>query len=76
MEVGNFTSFGKEIKKRLVDLNRNQNWLIGEVAAATGLYFDNSYLYKIMTGKLSTPSITTAIMEILDISHSYDTPTQ
>lgn len=60
--------FGKEIKKKLVDMDRNQNWLIEKVAATTGLYFDRSYLHKIMTGQLNTPKIIQAIREILDIS--------
>lgn len=62
------TVFGKEIKKRLVDLDRNQNWLIEQVKERTGLYFDDSYLYKIMVGKLPAPKITQAIREILDLS--------
>ena len=33
-------NFGKEIKKRLVDIDKNQEWLITEVRADTGLYFD------------------------------------
>lgn len=31
-------NFGKEIKKRLVDIDKNQEWLITEVRADTGLY--------------------------------------
>ena len=44
------TPFGKDIKRRLVDLDRNQTWLMEEVRKRTGLYFDSSYLYKITTG--------------------------
>ena len=61
-------SFGKEIKKRLVDIDKTQDWLIDQVANKTGLYFDGSYLHKVMTGKLNTPRIVQAIKEILDIS--------
>lgn len=60
--------FGKEIGKRLIDLDKPQLWLIDEVRKKTGLYFDDSYLYKIRTGQLSTPKIVQAICEILDIS--------
>ena len=67
MGVATFTPFGKEIKKRLVDADRDQNWLIKQVSIWTGLYFDRSYLHKIMTGKLNTPGIVTAICEILEI---------
>ena len=71
MGVATLTPLGKEIKKRLVDAERDQNWLIKQVAESTGLYFDRSYLHKIMTGKLNTPGIVLAIRKILDIP---DTP--
>ena len=67
MARANCTDFGKEIKKRLVDLDKNQAWLIDEVSAKTGLYFDGSYLYKVMTGQLNTPKIIEAICDILGI---------
>lgn len=60
-------SFGKEIKKRLVDIDKNQEWLIAQVKVDTGLYFDCSYLYKIMRGQIATPSIVSSICKILDI---------
>lgn len=68
MGVATLTQFGKEIKKRLIDLEKDQNWLIGQVSKKTGKYFDTSYLSKIMTGKLNTPGIVSAIREILNIS--------
>lgn len=61
------TEFGKTIEKKLIDLERPQNWLIEQVRAQTGLYFDSSYLYKIKTGKLATPKIVRAIQEILGL---------
>lgn len=60
-------NLGREIKKRLIDLNKTQEWLITEVKADTGLFFDSSYLYKILTGKLATPKIITSIKKILGI---------
>ena len=72
MEIATITPFGKEIKKRLVDLDHNQSWLIDQVTERTGLYFDRSYMNKIMKGQLCTPKIVQAICEILDIS---DAPT-
>lgn len=57
--------FGKEIKKRLVDLDQSQEWLIEEVRRDTGLYFDNGYLYKILTGTRSAPRIVQSIRTIL-----------
>lgn len=65
--MANLTLFGKECKKRLIDLDKPQTWLIEQVRAATGLYFDDSYLYKIQTGQLSTPKIVGAIKEILEM---------
>ena len=61
------TDFGKAIMKRLVDLEKQQQWLIEEVASRTGLYVDSSYLFKIKTGQLATPKIIAAICEILEI---------
>lgn len=61
------SDFGKTIKKRLIDMDKNQVWLIERVKEETGLYFDSSYLYKISTGRLNTPSIVGAIRKILDI---------
>lgn len=65
--MSSVSSYGKEIKKRLVDIEKNQNWLIDQVKERTGLFFDSSYLHKIMTGSLKTPSIVAAINEILNI---------
>ena len=73
MEKNALTPFGKAIKKKLVDLDKSHSWLIEQVTKLTGLYFDRSYLHKIMTGKLDTPKIIQAIDEILDIS---DAPTE
>lgn len=57
MDIATITPFGKEVKKRLVDLDRNQSWLIEQVSKRTGLYFDSSYMSKILKGQLCTPKI-------------------
>lgn len=62
-----FTDFGKAIKKQLIELGKPQNWLIDEVKAKTGLYFDNPYLFKIMTGKYENPKIVESIKQILEM---------
>lgn len=59
--------FGKEIKKRLVDINQTQEWLISEVSQDTGKYFDSGYLHRILRGELSTPGIVASIRKILDL---------
>ena len=69
--MAHLTAFGKDIGKRLIDLDKPQNWLIEEVRNKTGLYFDDSYMYKIKTGQLSTPKVVQAICEILEI-RDYD----
>jgi hypothetical protein len=46
---------------------KTQAWLIKEVTARTGLFLDDSYIYKILTGQRSAPKIVKAISEILDI---------
>ena len=63
------TPFGKEVKKRLIDLDKEQKWLIESVARRTGLYFDDSYLWKICNGLLKPPKIIEAICDILDIEY-------
>lgn len=62
-----FCSFSKEIKRKLVDIDQKQNWLIEQVRFKTGQYFDCGYLYKIMTGEKATPKIVAAIRDILDL---------
>lgn len=65
--MAKLSEFGKDISKRLIDLDKPQTWLIEEVRNRTGLYFDDSYMYKIKTGQLSTPKVVQAIRDILEI---------
>lgn len=65
--MAQLTVFGKGVKKRLIDIDRNQLWLEREVAARTGMYVDNGYMYKILTGKRAAPKIVQAIREILNL---------
>lgn len=68
MKKGKITQYGKEIKKKLVDIDKTQTWLIEKVKEKTGLYFDDSYLYKIMTGTNRPQKIIMVINEVLEIS--------
>ena len=61
------TAFGKQVKKRLVDIDKNQSWLIDEVRKRTGLFVDSGYLWRILTGARHAPRVTEAICEILNI---------
>lgn len=65
--MAQITDFGKTVKKKLIDFERSQQWLIERVKAQTGLYFDGSYLYKILIGRAASPKIVKAICEILSI---------
>ena len=44
--------FGKAVKIRLIEMNKTQAWLIEQVKERTGDFFDSSYLYRILSGKL------------------------
>ena len=69
--VEGITAYGKAIKSKLNDMSKTQNWLVSEVANRTGLYFDTSYLHKVMTGRLKTPGIINAINEILEMPEQF-----
>ena len=61
------TEFGKEIGKRLVELNQNSTWLVKQVKERTGLYFDHSYLHKIKIGTNRNHKVVSAIREVLSL---------
>ena len=66
------TSFGKSIKVALINKGKTQAWLIGKVKENTGLFFDSSYMYKILTGTQKNPKIINAIREILELEEKGD----
>ena len=49
------TVFGKEVKKKLVDIGQSQAWLMDKINGKTGLFIDSGYMYKILTGKRNAP---------------------
>ena len=63
--MATLTEFGKQVKIKLIQMDKPQKWLNEEVIKRTGLYFDDSYLHRIVTGKNSNPKIVSAIKEIL-----------
>lgn len=67
MQTAGLPLLAKQIKKRLVDMERTQAWLIEQVANRTNLYFDRSYMHKVQTGQLASPKIVQAIREILEL---------
>lgn len=64
------TEYGKTVKKKLIDLDKSQAWLISEVKNETSLYLDSAYLSHILTGKRNAPKIKTIINNILDIKEN------
>lgn len=67
-----FTPFGLCVKTELLRKGKTQTWLQSKVTEQTGLFLDDSYIYKILTGQRSAPKIVSAICEILEIP---ETPT-
>jgi hypothetical protein len=67
--------FGKQVRIRLIELDKTQEWLIEQVKERTGDFFDSSYLHRILSGKLlcetgrnGKPGKATVIREILGLS--------
>ena len=65
--MAQFTEFGKDVKKVLIDVGETQDWLMKQIESNTGLFVDSGYLYKIFTGQRSAPKIVQAIRQILDL---------
>ena len=68
-------NFGKQVKIRLIELDKTQEWLINQVKEKTGDFFDSSYLHRILSGKLPAengrngkPGKAAVIREILGLS--------
>ena len=67
MNESKFSDFGLCVKTELLRRGKEQKWLEAEVSARTGLYVDNSYMYKVLTGQRNAPKVVAAIREILSI---------
>lgn len=58
--------FGKEVKKRLIDMDKSQKWLIDELhKRLPHKYIDRSNLNKILKGEYNSPEIVSAIKKII-----------
>jgi hypothetical protein len=55
------------VKTELLRRGKDQKWLEEAVSEKTGLFMDNGYMYKILTGKRNAPKVVEAIREILNI---------
>lgn len=67
MRKANFTKFGIEVKKALVERGWSYTDLAQEVRKKTGMHCDSPYISRILTGVRSPEKITAAIEEILNI---------
>ena len=67
MNCSKFTDFGLCVKTKLLRMGKEQKWLEEAVSDKTGLFVDNGYMYKILTGQRNAPKIVDAICEILNI---------
>ena len=67
MNCSKFTDFGLCVKTELLRQGKDQKWLEAVVSEKTGLYVDNGYMYKILTGQRNAPKIVAAICEVLNI---------
>lgn len=63
-----FTSYGIKVKSRLLEINKTQNWLIAQLKTDTGMFIDSSLLNKVLTGRVDSKRIVSAIDDILEIS--------
>lgn len=72
MNLSKFSDFGLCVKTKLLRIGKSQKWLEEAVSEKTGLYVDNGYLYKILTGQRNAPKIVDAICEILSIKITED----
>ena len=68
-------NFGKQVRIRLIEMDKTQEWLIEQVKERTGDFFDSSYLHRILSGKLpgdtgrnGKPGKATVIREILGLT--------
>lgn len=65
--MSKFSNFGLCVKTELLRMGKTQKWLEEAVAEKTGLFVDNGYMHKILTGQRNAPKIIAAICEILNI---------
>ena len=62
-----FCEFGKEVKKRLVDIGQTQSWLAEEVAKDTGLRVDAAYLSNTLAGRRKSARVVNSIKKVLEM---------
>ena len=70
VNMSKFSDFGLCVKVRLLQIGKDQKWLEETVSDKTGLFLDNGYMYKILTGQRKAPKIVSAICDVLDIPNA------
>lgn len=61
------TDWAKQVKHRLIDIEKSQKWLCSEIEKSTGLSVDSGYLRRIFLGERNPPRVIAAVNEILGI---------
>ena len=67
LNCSKYSDFGLCVKTELLRMGKEQKWLEEAISEKTGLYVDNGYIYKILTGQRNAPKIVEAIREILNL---------
>ena len=67
MNCSKFSDFGLCVKTELLRQGKSQKWLEEAINEKTGLFVDNGYMHKILTGQRNAPKVVSAICEILNI---------
>lgn len=67
MKTCKYTEFGLCVKTKLLQLGKEQKWLEEEVRKDTGLFIDNGYMYKVLTGQRNAKKVVDSICKILNI---------
>ena len=71
-KLSKLSDFGLRVKTELLKISRTQKWLEEEVTNKTGLYVDNGYMHKILTGQRNAPKIVEAICDILKLENEME----
>lgn len=67
MSNSKLTTFGLCVKTELLKKGMTQEELVIRVKEDTGMFLDNGYLYKILTGNRSPEKIISSIKKILEM---------
>ena len=67
MSNSKLTTFGLCVKTELLKKGMTQEELVTRVKEDTGMFLDNAYLYKILTGNRSPEKIISSIKKILEM---------